>query len=52
MDYSISSFENQVINWGHTFGDTGLVGHWLKLAFHHAFIYKSKMRPLWWLFPE
>ncbi len=35
-----------------TFGDIGLAGHWVKLALHHAFIYKAKMKPLWWLIPE
>lgn len=37
---------------GKTFGEIGLAGHWLKLALHHAFIYKAKMKPLWWLIPE
>ncbi|WP_339624749.1 FAD/NAD(P)-binding oxidoreductase [uncultured Winogradskyella sp.] len=37
---------------GETFGEIGLAGHWLKLALHHAFIYKAKMRPFWWLIPE
>jgi len=37
---------------GKTFGEIGLAGHWLKLALHYAFIYKAKMRPLWWLIPE
>lgn len=37
---------------GKTFGEIGLAGHWLKLALHHAFIYKAKMRPFWWLIPE
>jgi sulfide:quinone oxidoreductase len=37
---------------GKTFGDMGLAGHWLKLALHHAFIYKAKMKPFWWLIPE
>lgn len=35
-----------------TFGEIGLAGHWLKLALHHAFLYKAKMRPFWWLIPE
>lgn len=35
-----------------TFGEIGLAGHWLKLFLHHAFIYKAKMRPFWWLIPE
>lgn len=35
-----------------TFGDIGLAGHWVKLALHYAFIYKAKMKPLWWLIPE
>ncbi len=37
---------------GKTFGEIGLAGHWLKLALHYAFIYKAKMRPLWWVIPE
>jgi sulfide:quinone oxidoreductase len=37
---------------GKTFGAIGLAGHWLKLALHHAFIYKAKMHPFWWLIPE
>lgn len=37
---------------GKTFASIGLAGHWLKLALHHAFIYKAKMKPLWWLIPE
>lgn len=35
-----------------TFGEIGLAGHWLKLTLHHAFIYKAKMKPFWWLIPE
>jgi sulfide:quinone oxidoreductase len=35
-----------------TFGDIGLAGHWLKLTLHYAFLYKAKMKPLWWLIPE
>jgi len=35
-----------------TFGEIGLAGHWLKLLLHHAFLYKAKMRPFWWLIPE
>lgn len=35
-----------------TFGKIGLAGHWLKLALHHAFIYKAKMKPFWWIIPE
>ncbi|MGE5943932.1 MAG: NAD(P)/FAD-dependent oxidoreductase, partial [Flavobacteriales bacterium] len=37
---------------GKTFGEIGLAGHWLKLVLHHAFIYKAKMNPFWWLIPE
>ncbi|PKV48375.1 sulfide:quinone oxidoreductase [Aquimarina sp. MAR_2010_214] len=37
---------------GKTFGEIGLASHWLKLALHYAFIYKAKMKPLWWLIPE
>ncbi|MFY0674113.1 MAG: FAD-dependent oxidoreductase [Bacteroidia bacterium] len=35
-----------------TFGDIGLAGHWVKLALHYVFIWKARMRPLWWLIPE
>jgi sulfide:quinone oxidoreductase len=35
-----------------TFGEIGLAGHWLKLLLHHAFLYKAKMKPFWWLIPE
>ena len=37
---------------GKTFGDIGLAGHWLKLMLHHAFMYKAKMKPFWYLIPE
>jgi sulfide:quinone oxidoreductase len=37
---------------GKTFGEIGLAGHWLKLMLHHAFMYKAKMKPFWWLIPE
>lgn len=37
---------------GKTFGDIGLAGHWLKLMLHYAFLYKAKMKPLWWIIPE
>ncbi|APY10272.1 sulfide:quinone reductase [Seonamhaeicola sp. S2-3] len=37
---------------GKTFGSIGLAGHWLKLMLHHAFLWKAKMRPFWWLIPE
>ncbi|WP_417266141.1 NAD(P)/FAD-dependent oxidoreductase [Brumimicrobium sp.] len=37
---------------GKTFGEIGLAGHWLKLFLHHAFMYKAKMKPFWWLIPE
>lgn len=35
-----------------TFADIGLAGHWVKYLLHHAFLWKAKMRPLWWLIPE
>lgn len=35
-----------------TTGELGLAGHWIKHLLHHAFIYKAKARPLWWLIPE
>jgi len=35
-----------------TVGEMGLAGHWVKLALHHMFIYKAKMKPFWWLIPE
>lgn len=37
---------------GKTFGEIGLAGHWLKLTLHYVFMYKAKMKPLWWLLPE
>ncbi|MGB7843682.1 MAG: FAD/NAD(P)-binding oxidoreductase [Salinimicrobium sp.] len=37
---------------GKTFGEIGLAGHWLKYTLHHAFMYKAKMKPFWWLIPE
>lgn len=37
---------------GKTFGEIGLAGHWLKLFLHHAFMYKAKMKPFWYLIPE
>lgn len=37
---------------GKTFGEIGLAGHWLKLMLHHAFMYKAKMKPFWYLIPE
>ena len=36
----------------HTFGEIGLAGHWIKILLHHLFIYKAKMRALWFLIPE
>lgn len=36
----------------HTTGEIGLAGHWIKQLLHHAFIYKAKARPLWWMIPE
>jgi sulfide:quinone oxidoreductase len=44
--------ETQGRQLGKTFGEIGLAGHWLKLLLHHAFLYKAKMRPFWWLIPE
>lgn len=35
-----------------TTGQIGLAGHWLKAILHYLFIYKAKMKPLWWLIPE
>ncbi|MCB0636218.1 MAG: NAD(P)/FAD-dependent oxidoreductase [Lewinella sp.] len=35
-----------------TFADMGLAGHWVKHLLHHAFLWKAKMRPFWWLIPE
>ena len=36
----------------HTSGEIGLAGHWIKQALHHAFLYKAKALPLWWIIPE
>jgi sulfide:quinone oxidoreductase len=35
-----------------TFGEMGLAGHWVKHLLHHAFLWKAKMKPFWWLIPE
>ncbi|MCL2464891.1 MAG: NAD(P)/FAD-dependent oxidoreductase, partial [Micrococcales bacterium] len=35
-----------------TSGEIGLAGHWVKYMLHVLFIYKMKVRPLWWLIPE
>ncbi len=35
-----------------TFGEIGLAGHWTKIALHHMFLHKARMRPLWSLIPE
>ncbi len=35
-----------------TFGEIGLAGHWIKIALHHMFLYKAKLRPGWALIPE
>lgn len=36
----------------HTTGEIGLAGHWIKQLLHHAFLYKAKAKPLWWIIPE
>ncbi len=36
----------------HTTGEIGLAGHWIKQLLHHAFLYKAKAKPLWWVIPE
>ncbi|MFZ5442228.1 MAG: NAD(P)/FAD-dependent oxidoreductase [Myxococcota bacterium] len=36
----------------HTTGEIGLAGHWIKQLLHHAFLYKAKAKPMWWLIPE
>jgi len=35
-----------------TSGEIGLAGHWIKYMLHVLFIWKAKVRPLWWLIPE
>ncbi len=37
---------------GHTTGELGLAGHWIKQLLHHAFLYKAKAKPMWWVIPE
>jgi len=37
---------------GHTTGEIGSAGHWIKEILHHLFIYKARARPGWWLIPE
>ena len=36
----------------HTFGEIGLAGHWIKIALHHLFLHKAKLRPGWRMIPE
>jgi sulfide:quinone oxidoreductase len=36
----------------YTFGEIGLAGHWIKIALHHLFLHKARMRPGWSLIPE
>jgi sulfide:quinone oxidoreductase len=36
----------------HTFGEIGLAGHWIKIALHHLFLHKARLRPGWSLIPE
>lgn len=36
----------------YTFGEIGLAGHWIKIALHHLFLYKARLRPGWSLIPE
>jgi sulfide:quinone oxidoreductase len=35
-----------------TSGELGTAGHWIKVLLHHAFLYKARARPGWWLIPE
>lgn len=35
-----------------TSGEIGLAGHWVKIALHHLFLYKARLRPGWALIPE
>ncbi|MHB1569789.1 MAG: NAD(P)/FAD-dependent oxidoreductase [Solirubrobacteraceae bacterium] len=35
-----------------TFGEIGLAGHWIKIALHHLFLHKARLRPGWRLIPE
>jgi hypothetical protein len=35
-----------------TSGEIGLSGHWIKILFHHLFLYKARLRPGWSLIPE
>lgn len=36
----------------YTFGEIGLAGHWIKIALHHLFLHKARLRPGWSLIPE
>ncbi len=36
----------------YTTGEMGLAGHWIKNLLHHAFLYKAKAYPFWWIIPE
>ena len=35
-----------------TSGEIGLAGHWIKIALHHLFLHKARLRPGWSLIPE
>jgi sulfide:quinone oxidoreductase len=37
---------------GHTTGEIGSAGHWIKEILHYVFLYKAKGHPGWWLIPE
>ena len=39
-------------DFGGTFGEIGLAGHWVKHLLHYAFIWKAKMKPFWSIIPE
>jgi len=39
-------------DFGGTFGEIGLAGHWVKRILHTGFLWKAKMKPFWSIIPE
>ena len=39
-------------DFGGTFGEIGLAGHWVKRLLHTGFLWKAKMKPFWSIIPE
>ncbi len=39
-------------DFGGTFGEIGLAGHWVKRLLHTGFLWKAQMKPFWSIIPE